>query len=158
MVYGDHLRKRIVQTRVITLAAGVLMEEFEKASCIQGFHVYQDNWTPILGEWLVCKNGPGNPRDRYAVAVCKVGDEMVGHLPRNISTMCSIFIQHGGIIYCTVSGRQQCSRDFPQGGMGIQKNSLENFRDWRLIHENRESFPPQTICIIRYSYQFSEHV
>ena len=30
------------------------------------------------------------------------------------------------------------------------KNSLENLRDWRLIHENRESFPPRTICIIRY--------
>ena len=28
------------------------------------------------------------------------------------------------------------------------KNSLENLRDWRLIRENRESFPPQTICII----------
>ena len=29
------------------------------------------------------------------------------------------------------------------------KNSLENLRDWRLIRENRESFPPRTICIIR---------
>ena len=25
-----------------------------------------------------------------------------------------------------------------------------NLRDWRLIRENRESFPPRTICIIRY--------
>ena len=31
-----------------------------------------------------------------------------------------------------------------------KKNSLENFRDWRLIRENRESFSPRTICIIRY--------
>ena len=54
------------------------MEEFEKASCIQGFHVYQDNWTSILDKQLVCKNEPGNPRDRYAVAVCKAGDEIVG--------------------------------------------------------------------------------
>ena len=30
------------------------------------------------------------------------------------------------------------------------KNSLENLHDWKLICENRESFPPQTICIIRY--------
>ena len=30
------------------------------------------------------------------------------------------------------------------------KNSLENLRDWRLIRESRESFPPRTICIIRY--------
>ena len=31
-----------------------------------------------------------------------------------------------------------------------EKNSLENLCDWRLIRENSESFPPQTICIIRY--------
>ena len=30
------------------------------------------------------------------------------------------------------------------------KNLLENLRDWRLIRENHESFPPRTICIIRY--------
>ena len=30
------------------------------------------------------------------------------------------------------------------------KSSLENLRDWRLIRENRESFPPRTICIIQY--------
>ena len=81
------------------------MEELEKASYIRGFHVYQNNWTPILGKRLVCKNEPGNPRDRYAVAVCKAGDERVGHLPRNISTMCLIFIQCSGIIYCTISGK-----------------------------------------------------
>ena len=60
-----------------------------------------------LGEQLVCKNEPGNPRDRYDVAVCKVGDEIVGRLPRNISTMCSIFIWRSGIIYCTISGGRQ---------------------------------------------------
>ena len=36
----------------------------QKASCIRDFHVYQDSWAPILGERLVCKNEPGNPRDR----------------------------------------------------------------------------------------------
>ena len=65
------------------------MEEFEKASCIRGFYVYQDNWTPILGERLVCKNEPDNPRDQYAVAVYKSGNEIVGHLPRNIPAICS---------------------------------------------------------------------
>ena len=30
-----------------------------------------------------------------------------------------------------------------------KKKLLENLRDWRLIRENRESFPPRTICIIR---------
>ena len=30
-----------------------------------------------------------------------------------------------------------------------EKSLLENLRDWRLIRENHESFPPRTICIIR---------
>ena len=46
----------------------------------------------LHGKRLVFKNEPGNPRDRYAIAVCKAGDEIVGHLLRNISTMCLIFI------------------------------------------------------------------
>ena len=33
------------------------------------------------------------------------------------------------------------------------KNSLENLRDWRLIRENRETFAPRTICIIRYIHE-----
>ena len=32
------------------------------------------------------------------------------------------------------------------------KNSLESLRNWRLIRENRESFPSRTICIIRYLF------
>ena len=37
------------------------------------------------------------------------------------------------------------------------KNSLENLRDWMLIRENHESFPPRTICIIRYSDTLISH-
>ena len=40
--------------------------------------------------------------DRYAVAVHR-GNTIVGHLPRKISTMCSLFIRRGGSISCTVS-------------------------------------------------------
>ena len=31
-----------------------------------------------------------------------------------------------------------------------EKIRWKTFRDWRLIRKNRESFPPRTICIIRY--------
>ena len=54
------------------------MEEFENTSCIRGFRVYQDNCTPSLASDLYVKIGPDNPGDQYAVAVCKVGDEIVG--------------------------------------------------------------------------------
>ena len=47
--------------------------------------------------------------DMLSRQFCKVGDEVVGHLPRNISTMYSIFIRCSGIINCTVSGRRQYS-------------------------------------------------
>ena len=39
-----------------------------------------------------------------------------------------------------------------------EQNSLENLRDWRLIHENRKSFLPRTICIIQYSLLSSPYV
>ena len=39
-----------------------------------------------------------------------------------------------------------------------KKNSLENLRDWRLIRENRKSFPPRRICIIRYLHDTLESV
>ena len=119
------------------------MEEFEKAICICGFHVYQENWTPILGERLVCRNEPSNPGDRYAVAVCNVGDEIAGHLPRNISTMCSIFIRRGGIIYCTISGRRQYSRDLPQGGMEIPSilHFVGNEREFNKVEQFFLSIP-----------------
>ena len=58
--------------------------EFETDSSVRGYHVYQDNWTPVIGERLNCEREEENPRDRYAVAIRKSGDT-VGHVPRSIS-------------------------------------------------------------------------
>ena len=94
------------------------MEEFETSSYIRGYHVYQDRWVPIIGERLECTRQPENPRDRYAIAVCK-GAEIVGHVPRYISTLCSLFIRRGGTLYAIVLGGRQYSRDLVQGGMEV---------------------------------------
>ena len=29
--------------------------EFETDSSVRGYHVYQDNWTPVIGEQLNCE-------------------------------------------------------------------------------------------------------
>ena len=29
--------------------------EFETVSSVSGYHVYQDNWTPVIGERLHCE-------------------------------------------------------------------------------------------------------
>ena len=62
--------------------------------------------------------GVGNRHNLYAIAV-KKDEIVVGHLPRKISCICSIFIQRGGEICCTVTNLRRCSADSAQGGMEI---------------------------------------
>ena len=47
--------------------------EVSVESCIRGFHIYQDVWTPVVGEVLGCRREMTNTEfeDRYAVAVYK---------------------------------------------------------------------------------------
>ena len=78
----------------------------------------RDNWTPVVGEQLLCEREEGNPRDRYALAIKKSGN-IVGHVPHSISTVCSLFIRRGGAILCVVTGRRRYSKDLLQGGMEI---------------------------------------
>jgi len=40
-------------------------------SCVRGFHVYSNRWTPALGEILECEIEDGNASDLYAVAIKK---------------------------------------------------------------------------------------
>ena len=79
--------------------------------------MYQSVWLAVVGEQLACAREPTNTSDVHAVAVLKSGT-IIGHLPRKISTLCSIFLG-GGSIHCVVTGRRRCSSDLPQGGMEI---------------------------------------
>ena len=72
-------------------------------SCVPGFHVYQDIWTPVLHEELLCQRETGNIED---VAVKKNGC-VVGRVPRKVSAICSTFIQRGGCIIYTVTGSRR---------------------------------------------------
>ena len=94
--------------------------EFVVSSCIRGYHVYRTVWTAVLGEEMLCEREPSNVVDRYAVAVKKHGSGViVGHLPKKISRLCSMFILRGGDIIATVTGRRQYSSDLAQGGLEI---------------------------------------
>ena len=42
--------------------------EFETDSSVRGYHVYQDNWTPVIGERLNCEREEENPRDRHVIS------------------------------------------------------------------------------------------
>ena len=127
-----------------------MVEECETDSCIRGYHVYQDRWLPIIGERLECRRETGNPRDAYAVAMWK-GDEIVGHVPRYISALCSLFIRHGGAVYSIVLGERRYSRDLPQGGMEIpcRLHFVGNGRELKKVKSFLKAIPtiPGAQCV-----------
>ena len=80
--------------------------------------MYKTIWIAIVGEVVECRREPDNCKDRYAVAVIK-DDAVIGHLPRTISKLCSIFLRRGCTIQCRVIGSRQYSAGLPQGGLEI---------------------------------------
>lgn len=97
------------------------MNTFETPCCVRGYHIYKDIWTAAVGEILFCVREPTNASDRYAVAVTRPGGlgVVIGHLPRKLSKICSLFIRRGGSICCIVTGGRRYSADLPQGGLEI---------------------------------------
>ena len=85
--------------------------------------MYKVKWDASVGEVLMCVRETHNAQDRYAVAV-KKSQTVVGHLPRKISRVCSLFLRRGGVIECTVTGKQRYSVDLPQGGLEISCSLL----------------------------------
>ena len=100
------------------------METYESEQVIRGHHIYQSVWTPFIGEELVCQKESANRSDPFAVAVLKPDSTsdssmVVGHVPRKISAACSVFLEFGGVIRCTITGPRQYSRDLRQGGLDV---------------------------------------
>ena len=94
------------------------MAEWEADSCAHGYHLYESIWTAALGKRIGCERELLNANDRYAVALKKDG-AVIGHLPKKISRICSLFIRRGGTIECTVTGTRRYSADLSQGGLEI---------------------------------------
>ena len=95
-------------------------------SCIRGHHIYKDIWQPVVGETLECMREARNTKDRYAVAVVKstasatgFSTSVVGHLPKKMSHLSSLFLRRGGLISCEVTGARRHSWDLPQGGLEV---------------------------------------
>ena len=81
-------------------------------------HVYQSIREAAVGEQLNCAREVGNLSDTFAVTVVKVNDT-VGHFPRKVSSICSIFLQNGGTISCEVTGSRHYSNNLAQGGLEV---------------------------------------
>ena len=71
------------------------MASFEIEAMVRGYHIYKDVWSAVIDEEFPCKREDGNRFDPFAVAVCN-GDIVIGHVPRKISSVCSLYIRRGG--------------------------------------------------------------
>ena len=63
----------------------------EIESFVRGYHAYMDKWTPEIGQTLLVKREPTNPKDKNAVAVYEE-DCIVGHVPYNLAPYLSRFL------------------------------------------------------------------
>ena len=45
------------------------MDTHEVVSCVRGYHIYGNIWTPSVGDLLSCERESGNLNDLYAVAL-----------------------------------------------------------------------------------------
>ena len=72
---------------------------FSISSMVGGYHKYKDVWVATVGERLLCRREDNNLHDLFSVAVIK-NDYVVGHVPKKISTTCSLFLRHRGNIMC----------------------------------------------------------
>ena len=92
---------------------------FSVEAVVRGYHVYRDIWIAAVGEVLPCEREPINAVDRFAVAV-KKGLDIVGHVPKKISSICAVFfLRRGGTIDCHITGCRRYSADLIQGGLEV---------------------------------------
>ena len=94
-------------------------ETFEIDSCIRGYHVYKEVWTSNGDAILSCRREVGNIHDPYAISMVNESGIVVGHVPRKISAVCSLYLLRGGSINCKVTGSRRYSSDLPQGGLEL---------------------------------------
>lgn len=115
------------RNRGVALTKGVHMAgagaaasfEYTIESAIRGFHQYKAVWSPILNEQLKVRQEAGNTKDLFAVYLHKYDDnQILGHVPKEISRLCWYFLQHDGEIVCTVSDNRRRS-PLAQGGLEI---------------------------------------
>lgn len=71
-----------------------------------------------LGQELPRGREEGNGKDPYAVAALRE-NAVIGHVPRRISTACSLFLHREGSVHCIITAARRYSTDLPQGGMEV---------------------------------------
>ena len=70
--------------------------EVEFSSVIRGHHVYKATWSPTLGESLTCRKderNEANEHDEYAIGTYLDDNQLVGHVPMELSFLVYTFLR-----------------------------------------------------------------
>ena len=103
-------------------------------SSSRGYHEYQSIWpNPTVDDELICEREIGNPRDTHADAIKKdISGTLttVGHVPRKISKVSSVFIRRGGTIQGRVNGHRRYSADLVLEIPCILTYTIDDEKEW----------------------------
>lgn len=106
--------------------------KFEFQSYVTGHHIYKKTWTPVMDEELLTETEPENPHDKYAVKVAK-NEQVVGHIPRELSKYCTTAMLAGGTISCKIAGKRENKR-----GNGLEVPCIYKVKGPKFIVEKVE--------------------
>ena len=82
-------------------------------SCVRCYHIYKDAWNPTIGDELDCLRDCANVIGNAVSVIDPLTKAIVGHLPKKISKVCSLFLHRGGTVRCEVTGGRNYSCDLP---------------------------------------------
>lgn len=89
---------------------------------VRGFHHYNSIWQPVLHETFQARPENGNTHDRYAIATVKIvggREQIIGHLPREISRFSWFIMSYGATITVQVVDINRRRSPLVQGGLEI---------------------------------------
>ena len=138
-------------------------ETVEFSCAVRGYHVYKSFWAPKERQELTCYHEIDNRYDLFAIKTCLTDEnyyeEVVGHLPLEISRVTKYLLDRGAAITATLTSTRYRRSPLIQGGLeipcvvkaemiGTQKNKLLLARYLDVASENYNDVPPEQEVII----------
>ena len=85
-------------------------------SCLQGLFGHRQVW-----EEFVSRQEQGNDHDRHAVVVHREGEDVLGHLPHEVSSVAYFFLEHDGCI----TGNRDNSLEVTRNCLSLIRSQLQ---------------------------------